>query len=487
MPVPAGYTLDQPQGVKLPAGYTLDAPTTPNTPTVAAAPSKPAPQGFFSSALDSSGLSSLGSAIMHPYKTIAPALGLASDALHGRSASDTNPIVQAVRGIVNNTKNEGGQAIDMAKQGSYGAAASHALLAAPIVGGILQKAMDQTQGDTGSYGGNLKSLVANPGAMGTLVGSVAGAAAPELIKPALPFVGRGLQVLGDSAQDGGISLMNRTVGALQKDFKRGANPSRGYFNAGGGPALSMDGLAEQAANAKAQTGQAMGDIRQAATDQGYLVPSDKIRTAIQSPIDNARGILSGPGGPGGANPSAMVDAYSEGFLPTLQKLDTSPGLTPNEVFDLKRGIAQNTSWGDPTQIGLRQLRQQQVGALGATLNDNLPYGEHAQNYADLSNFSTRAGLRAATGSQPLTHLAAEATGAGIGAAAGGPLGAVGGILANSIPVKSTLASGLFYGGKGLKAIGGKLLPDLGPSVMIPPASSIAPQLMSPRRLLTGTD
>jgi hypothetical protein len=480
MPVPAGYTLDQPQGVKLPAGYTLDAPTTPNTPTVAAAPSKPAPQGFFSSALDSSGLSSLGSAIMHPYKTIAPVLGLASDALHGRSASDTNPIVQGVQSTVNNLTGGLKQGIaDYHKSGLSLQTRRDFANAIPIIGPSLEKGEAQT--DAGN----------NAGAMGTLTGLGAAAIAPEALEGSVPVasqgLGRGLTAAGDAAQNGGISLMNRTVGALQKDFKRGANPSRGYFNAGGGPALSMDGLAEQAANAKAQTGQAMGAIRQAATDQGYLVPSDKIRTAIQSPIDNARGILSGPGGPGGANPSAMVDAYSEGFLPTLQKLDTSPGLTPNEVFDLKRGIAQNTSWGDPTQIGLKQLRQQQVGALGGTLNDNLPYGEHAQNYADLSNFSTRAGLRAATGSQPLTHLAAEATGAGIGAAAGGPLGAVGGILANSIPVKSTLASGLFYGGKGLKAIGGKLLPDLGPSVMIPPASSIAPQLMSPRRLLTGTD
>jgi hypothetical protein len=170
------------------------------------------PQGFLSSAADSSGLSSLGHAIMHPIQTLAPVAGLANDVLHGRPASDTNPLVQSIQGLARNSANEGQQAVSMAKQGSYGAALAHGALAIPGVGQTMQKAMDQTSGDTGSYGGNLKSLVTNPGAMGTLSGFSAGTVAPAMAEKAFMSIPFRSALAGDVSQPikgGGISPLQR--------------------------------------------------------------------------------------------------------------------------------------------------------------------------------------------------------------------------------------------------------------------------------------
>src|ERR1700761_3948676 len=88
------------------------------------APAAPAPQGFLSSAADSSGLSGLAHAIAHPIDTVA---GLPA----------------ALKGAYDQTAGNIGQAVDAAKSGNYAGALSHGISAIPVLGPTLDKATDQ--------------------------------------------------------------------------------------------------------------------------------------------------------------------------------------------------------------------------------------------------------------------------------------------------------------------------------------------------------
>src|SRR6185437_4809019 len=77
----------------------------------------------------------------------------------------------------------------------------------------VQQAALKSQGQQGNY------AVAHPF---QTAGSVAG---PALVTAG---VAKGLKIglpaLGEAMQDAGTGTMNRTVGSLKSDFKRGANP-----------------------------------------------------------------------------------------------------------------------------------------------------------------------------------------------------------------------------------------------------------------------
>lgn len=128
---------------------------------------------------------------------------------------------------------------------------------------------------------------------------------------------------------------------------------------------------------------------------------------------------------------------------------------------MKKNVSANTSWSDPMQFGLKKVQQQTAGALGGVLSDNVPELQTLNpQYQGLTNFASRAASRAATGSSPLTSLYGKAATGAAGALLGsthGPMGAVmGGVtgsLFDSVPVKSTLATGLYRGGRGAVAVG----------------------------------
>lgn len=433
---------------------------------------KPTPAdkpGFFQSFADASGLSSAAHAIAHPIQTLMPAVDLASDVVHGRPADDNNPIVKTVQGLVKNTVDQQKAEKEAFNQGQYGAAASHALLSVPIVGQVAQKAMDQTEGNStqNSYGQNLKALVTSPGAMGTLAGAAAspvlakGAAeaAPEIVTTA----GKTASIVGDAAQDAGVGVINKTVGALKADFKRGANPGRGYLSTDNGPVLTMQGLADNAADAKDAIGTQLSADYQKATDAGVKIPVETVAQEMAKPLQKAIDLETGPGGTGNV---ATIQNYVEQFAPTFDKAAANGGFTPKELFDMKRSIAQNTNWSDPTQFSLKAVRQQQTGALSGILSDAVPeLSDLNQHYQDLSNFAERAADRAKTGSSPLTALATKiGTMGAVGASgshfgpAGAAAGAAAGALIDSIPFKTTLATGLYRGGRLLSAAGERLTP-----------------------------
>jgi len=139
--------------------------------------SEPTKQGFFSSLADSSGLSSLAHAVAHPIETLTPAVDLASDVIHGRPASDNNPIVQGVQGAVANAKAKYEQGMeDFKKTGAYLQTRRDFANAIPVIGPILEKGEQQT--DSGN----------NAGAMGTLAGLGVAAVAPKVIETAAPAI-----------------------------------------------------------------------------------------------------------------------------------------------------------------------------------------------------------------------------------------------------------------------------------------------------------
>lgn len=407
-----------------------------------AQPEKP---GFFQSLADASGLSSAAHAIAHPIDTI---------------ESLPSTIKNIVTSTAQNTSSEQKAEKDAFNQGQYGAAASHAVLSVPILGSVLKSSMNQTDGNStqNTYGQNLKALITSPGAMGTLTGAAAapvlGRGVAEVAQVVVPAIKTAANATGAAAEDAGVGLMNKTVGTLKNDFKRGANPARGYFDAGNGTSLSMGSIADKAATSLDTVGIALGNAYQTATDKGVLIPFDDVAAKMAAPLQKALDLETGPGGTGN---TATIKNYIDQFEPAFAKAQEQGGFTPSELFNIKRQIAQNTNWSDPAQFNLKTVRQQQVGALSGILSDAIPEtADLNQNYQDLTKLVNRAQERSNTGSRPLTDHIYKAGATTAGAMAGALdghalLGAAAGAALDSVPLKTAIATGLVRGGRALQS------------------------------------
>lgn len=434
MPVPKGYTLDPPQ-TQLPAGYTLDAPAT--TPPLPAPTSEIKPTPFLDKLTQirpDNPNDSLGSRALNFVGNI------------GGAGLNTilNP-VSTIKGI--------GHSLAHPEE-----------TVRELYDGLNTRPADTTAGLIGQS---------------AVLGPVSEAAAP--------LAGKVMTGAGNAMQDAGARVINHTVGALTKDFKRGANPGQGYFQAGLGPSWSMDSIASKAADAHEATGAKLGSLYDSATKQGVTIPATKAASAIQGPVQDARSVISGPGGTGNTEP---IDTFASSFKPSLQNAEQAGGYTPSELFGVKRNVAKNTSWGDPNQVGLKDVQQQTVGRLGGVLTDAVPdAGPLNSQYQNLYSLSDRAGQRAMTGSSPLTKIMAKASlGAG-GALAGSAVSPTAGIASglgamalDSVPAKTTFASGLYYGGRGAAAIGNKLQSLYSPAPAAPTGASFAFDQKAPPQL-----
>lgn len=371
------------------------------------------------------------------------------------------------------TLGELGQGITSLREGNPAQAATHAISAVPLVGPALTKMAAEAPPTTPgqSYGSRVLAA-ATPGNIGTALGTAA-QVAPMLLgavdnvapnRPTIPNppVGKAIAATGQAAQDAGTGLMNKTVGTLKADFKRGANPGRGYLETGNGPSISMRSIAEKADAALEDTGNKLGAAYKQATDSGVKIPVDTVMQEMAKPIQKAIDLELGPGGTGNL---AAIQSYISRFDPVFEKAAQNGGFTPSELFDMKRSIAQNTNWSDPAQFSLKSVRQQQTGALGGVLSDYVTgTKELNQNYQDLTKLTARAEERANTGSRPLTaHIykaMLPAAGALIGSVDGNALaGAAVGTLLDSVPAKTTIATGLYRGGRALSRVGERLTPS----------------------------
>lgn len=329
-----------------------------------------------------------------------------------------------------------------------------AALTAPVNPAVLVRGL--AGGAAGSYlGGKLgDALKLNPDRR-ALISDVGGLAGGYAGTDVLPKVGEAMQSTG-----GGI--INRTAGLLKGDYARGANPGKAYFEGGNGPALSMRSLANKAEATKLATGTKLGAAYDAASVPGApLIPAPTVEGAIHPPIQNAITIAKGPGG----NPASAVQyrEYADTFEPDLQAATAKGGFTPGELFKVKENIAKNTNWRDQQQVNLNKVRQQNTGAIGGVLVDAVPEtGPLNSIYQGSSVLAKRAGTRADTGSAPLTTLGRKAlfatagglTGVGTGHPSAAIIAAPAAMAVDSVPVRTSIASGLYYGGRGLRYGGG---------------------------------
>jgi hypothetical protein len=367
------------------------------------------------------GITSLPHALMHPIDTL-------------------NSISDQQSGL-------GDRAVQDFKSGHYGNALWHGVDAAlPVLGPMDAALTDQYQ--SGDKSGALARGIVN--------------ALPYALPHAMS------EGVGEGMKSAGGKLIDRTVGVRKADVARGAQPGRAYLEGGGNPALTMRSLANKAGSIADKTGEQLGNKYDEATNAGVTIPSQRIASVLDSPINKAMSIKEGPGGAGG---TSAFQEYRSSFDPLLQK----PNLTPNEVFAAKKNVAANTRWNDPTQFDLNKVRQMNVGGLGGELTDAVP-GTAKLNkvYQGTTNLARRAGERADTGQSPLTQIGRRAMETGLGAtaamAAHNPLLAGVPLLLDSVPAKTGLAKALFAGGQAVPAAA-PLAKTIGPLSGIGRASS----------------
>ena len=452
----------------------------------ASAPST-TPESGVSSAISSSPLGGL----LHPYKSIiSPIGGLLGDALHGRPASDTNPIVQFAQGVVSNAKSEGNEAVGMAKQGSYGAAAAHALQAVPVLGSILQKAPAQAPGDQGSYLKNVKALATSPG-MGTLIGGSAtlalpvmdgiaripGAASaldsaassvPSVIAnpinaiPRLP--GAIVQAAGDGMQGAGVSTMDSLLKAGKKAYRYDAQPGLGVLQEGPGTSLALtkQGLSDKIAAARSSAGAAIPDAVQ---NSMASIPRLNVRNAINGVIADKSAVLSGDGG----NLAAVkpLNDLQATFSP---RFDAPGDMSAQELYGVKRNLDDNINWGrdmDPTDATVNNARRDIRSQVSQQLYQAAPELQApSQRYSNLSSAAKLADARTFDQTSGLVNSIKAGVGmtAGVLTHGAGPEASLAAglgtyvvpSLLKSTPLRSAFATGLFQGGRAVSAVGGAL-------------------------------
>lgn len=323
------------------------------------------------------------------------------------------------------TVNSGKAAFDSARAGDYSAAGQHALDAIPVAGpwarAIENEAHDQ-------------------GVLPALAGAGLDVAGAEALGGKAP--GKALSSTADALQSTGKGIVHDTIGTLKRDVKRGADPAQAFFDERIGPTLSMNNIARKARMAKSEVGPQIPAAIDAATDSGTTVPAAKVYSAIRPPIDR---LIETKMGPGGTGDIGNATAYARGFDGIRSDAGAGESMTPRDIYDVKRNIADNTSWSDPTMLDLKRVRQQNTGALGGILEDVVPGLDSLNSrYQNVTSLERRASERAANpASSSLTALT-RAGKWGVLPVVGPAIHSV----LDSVPVKTTAATALHGFGEG---------------------------------------
>jgi hypothetical protein len=177
------------------------------------------------------------------------------------------------------------------------------------IGGILQRGGQAIADNPGSLTGALSDFAVKPlveqgvndyqsgGATkailhgaGTGIGMWAtGELGGVAMKPAASLASSALKAIGR----GGLEVGNNVLGARgPKPFKYGANPARGAYEEGILPALSRHSAAMKLDAAIPNVGQRISDKVMA----GGNVPLPDIARSINTPVNEARSVIEGPGG-----------------------------------------------------------------------------------------------------------------------------------------------------------------------------------------------
>ena len=316
------------------------------------------------------------------------------------------------------------------------------------------------------------------------IGEVGGAALKAGVRVA-PKAADLLSGVGKTSESLSNRLNNETFGSYKKDFNRGANPGRGYNNANVGPSLTMSSAFNKVDQATENAGKTIGQGIKNSTAQNTLVPFGKVYDALATPLKESLDAENAPGGMG--NTDAFT-RYAENFKPLLQQAHANGGLTPSEIFDLKKQIGAKAKWNNTTPEGILDIRQRQVGALGGLLTEAIPeLAQHNQLYQDLVGLRDRLAWRAESGAMPLRARIAEggkAVGSVMAGLSGGVGEGAGTYLAlqalDSTAARTTAATGLYKGGR--------MLQDFADNLRQGPATANSPipqQVIAPGQSVAG--
>ena len=391
-------------------------------------------KGFFHSFADASGLS----ALVHPIDAIMGIPGAVKQA--GQNIADAYHAVQK-EGINDDSRRAIGRAV-------------------PIVGPAVVGA--QQQYDDGNKLGALGTMAGTGAAfLGPEALKAAKAAAPAVVADATASTAQTMQKVGAAAQDAGSKLVNETVGSYKADFKRGANPGRGYLSTGNGVSLTMRSLASKAQASLTDVGQNIQRVIDASGKGGALFPVNDVLEALSKPLKEAHDAETQAGGMGNTAP---FEQYAQQFKQTIADGLKKGGFTAQDVFDLKKQIAKKSKFNNTTPEGIMDVRQSQVGALGGLLKSAIPdLAPLNQAYQDLVKLADRAQWRAESGSVPLRTLITEGAKGATAVTAGAMGGAHEGIGAyaalsalDSTAGRTAIASTLYNGGKAVARTGANL-------------------------------
>lgn len=455
MPTPKGYTLDKPQ-TKLPAGYTLDqtAPSDSVQNVPGADPGMAEPGKTLSIARPS--LPKVGLRDQFDSEFVAPV---------NKPANETVP-----QHIVRAVSNVSGGAI-----GGLTAPVLHPVQTARGLLHVMQAAQDDPTGVTEDLRPTIESFQSHPeetaesSAGGLLGNAVLGEGVGAVGEAARPVLAR----VGGAMQRGGEGILNKTIGAREADFRNGANPARGYLAGGGKPSLTMGGLAANAEDIVDATGPKLGKAYSDATARGLKFPEADVSRHLNEPLEEFEASQDQPGGTGA---SPMIGDYRA----RLQPQPLPAAYDPEQVFGLKKSIAGHARWNAAEPVGLNDVRQEQVGRLGGMLSDAVPEVKPLNDiYQGGLRFANRAGQRADTGQAPLTQIGRRALETGLGARLGyathHPLLSVLPLAADSVPVRSAVAGGLYSGGAMLPKLLPAIAPAVGPAAAIGGVKKVQPR------------
>ena len=405
--------------------------------------------GFFSSLADSFGVGPRSMAAMQQDESQHPIRSAIEKVVPGAS------MARGLYGMGKASASELGQAYTAAKQKNPAGVASHLISSIPIAGPAMDEAYEQTDPSTPgeSYMSRVGDTLSSPGAMGTLTGAATqiapllmGDTTGKVTRPASDAITGGLK-------KSGAGIMNRTAGMLKADFKHGANGGEAYLAGGGKPAMTMGGLARNAGKVREAAGAKLGNLYDTATASGMRFPMEDVQSQLEEPLSAYEAEQEGPGATGA---SPLIGEYRGRMQPAPNPGAVgAQGYTPRGVFGLKKSIADQARWNPAEPVGLNAVRQEQVGGLGGMLTDAIPEAKPLNKiYQGALRLGNRAAERANTGSAPLTQIGRRAFESGIGGLGymtGHPVAGMVPLLADTVPVKSAMAYGLYQGGRGLGA------------------------------------
>lgn len=311
----------------------------------------------------------------------------------------------------------------------------------------------------GPWARNVETEAHQKGIVPALAGLATDALTSEAIGKGAGKLPGAVRAVGETAQERAPGVIDRTIGALKKDTKRGNSPGRGYLEADLGTSSSMDDIAHKANEAKSNVGQSIEDTYSTSTAR---IPRSKVSDAVTSPAKRAIDVVTGEGGSG---PSA-ADPYNDymGTFGANRPSVGAPDYSPMDVWKTKRNVAENTSWTDPTQIGMKKVRQQGAGALSGVLRDAVPEsGPLLDQYGDLASLSERASDRAANpAGESMSKLMRSHKWNTVPVV--GPLAHS---VIDSVPLRTGVATGLWKTGKAA-AGAGRVLDQFGYPIEVAP-------------------